>query len=163
MKMDAFFAPICVITMVCLLLECFSLLLGNSDFALSCRFIILMLVYLAYVLKRDLVQRALKKKRCKLLYLHNYVLFLCCTVGTIFHSILLCFLPFRPYCLCAILSSFPIALDEYLEIEWLKERERSNQQEEEVELRSSLYYSVYVTIVSYKPRTILKDESLSAV
>ena len=148
--MDAFFTPICVIVLVCLLFECLSLILDGIDMALSCRFIIVMLLYLAYILKRDLIRRALKHKSRKMLQFHNYVIFVCCTVSTLFHAILFCVLPlFRLYCVCVVVTSFPVALDECQEIEWLKERdslcciEEDGDETSELDLRPSIYYALY--------------------
>lgn len=173
MAMDEFFPPICVIIIVCLLLECLSLIRGDNALALSCRFIIVVLLYVAYVLKRDLVRRALsslarhrvtrRRRRRQLLQFHNYVLFICCSASSIFHAMLLfLLLPFKPYCLYVLLVSLPVALDEYLDIEWLRERERAEKKEEEeaaaeetttesenelIELRPSLYYTFYRTTI----------------
>ncbi len=154
--MDAFFTPIFVIMMVCLLLECLSLLLGDQGMAVACRLIIMMLVYLGYVLKRDITERALKQKSRKLVQLHVYVLFICCTVSSVFHFLLIYMLrSSRLYSFCVMLISLPVVLDEYQEITWLKERQRFHKMQrkqlaselvpvmEEVELRPSLYYTFF--------------------
>lgn len=138
--------------------------------ALACRLIILMLLYLAYVLKRDLTQRALKDKRPRLLHFHTYVVFSCCLVSGILHILLFCGLRWRLYCAAVVLTSWPVVYDEYMEIQWLKERQhfyRTQWQEQEddeggvilglhmgdIEMRSSLYYSVFKWIQTKCYRT----------
>lgn len=173
--MDAFFVPICIFTNVCLLLECFSLIMEDLGFALACRSIVLMLIYLAFVLKKDLVKRALKKKSPKLLFFHNYVIFLSCTVSATFHLLLLCFLPqSRVYSVCVVLTSLPLAIDDYIELEWLRERQHCYstllRQEDnaglelaDCKLRNSIYYDAYKWILSYIPRRSLNDTYSSPV
>lgn len=140
--------------MVCLLLECFLLVLGDVNMAVACRLIITLLMYLGYVLKRDLTQRALKQKRRRLHHLYVYVLFICCAASGIFHGLLLIyFVQGRLYSLCVVALSLPITLDEYCEIAWLKERHRHYKlqrklanpatEEPEVAMRTSLYYAVF--------------------
>lgn len=150
--MNVFFAPIAVIMMVCLLLECLSLLIGDCGFALACRLILTMLLYIAYVLKREQVQHALKKKR-KLLRWYNYVLFVGCTLNVVCHTLFLCFLTFKLYSACIVLFSLLIIVDEYLEIEWLKQcQSLCDDGETDIELRTSLYYTVFKWLQPYKPR-----------
>ena len=167
--MDAFFTPIFIIMMVCLLLECFSLLRGDMNMAIACRLIITMLIYLGYVIKRELILRALRQRRRKLLHLCVYVLFICCTVSGIFHSLLFVYsVSTRLYSLCVAMLSLPVALDEYCEILWLKERHRfyklqrklatptTQAEEAEETMRTSLYYAMFKE--AYGMRHCLLDE-----
>ena len=168
--MDAFFTPIFIIMMVCLLLECFSLLRQDMNMAIACRLIITMLIYLGYVIKRELILRALRQRRRKLLHLCVYVLFICCTVSGIFHSLLFVyFVSTRLYSLCVVVVlSLPVALDEYCEILWLKERHRfyklqrklatpmAQGEETEETMRTSLYYAMFKE--AYGMRHYLLDE-----
>lgn len=152
--MDAFFTPIFIITMVCLLLECFSLLMNDTNMALMCRLIITILLYLAYILKRELIERALKQKNRKLVKFYVYVLFICATVSLVFHCLLFYALSrCRLYTFVVIVFSLPVALDEYYELQWLKERRRTYKLqsiEDEgatvIIIRPSLYYLVFERI-----------------
>lgn len=159
--MDAFFTPIFIIMMVCLLLECFSLLLGDVHMAITSRLIICMLLYLAYILKRDLIERALKQKSRKLIKFYVYVLFICATVSLLFHCLLFYALShYRLYTLTVILLSSPVALDEYHDLLWLKERRRFyklqsksqsiEEEEESITMRPSLYYVIFKRMCMYR-------------
>ena len=159
--MDGVFTPIFVILMVSLLLECLSLLLYDFGMALCARIIILMLLYLAFVIKRRITNRSLKHRSPKMLRFHNYVIFCVSLTSIFFHSIMLLFLAsFRSYCTLVILVSLPVALDEYLELQWLRTvevlykqslREESDESASELEegdqtvaeLRPSLYYTAF--------------------
>ncbi len=152
--MDAFFVPICVITLLCLLIECLGLLLGELGVTLACRFVILLLFYLAHTLKRTLIARGLKKRSRKLLHFHSYVLFVCATVGAIFHTVLLMLIDSPLYSLCIVCSSLPLALDQYYEIEWLAERQLAHAElsTASTEMRVSLYTTCLASLFAYANR-----------
>jgi len=180
--MDGVFTPIFVLLMVSLLLECLSLFLYDLGMALCSRLIILMLLYLAFVIKRRMTRRSLKQRSSKLLRFHNYVMFSVSLTTLFFHCILSLFLAsFRFYCLFVILLSLPVTLDEYLEIHWLRSVERLYRHQEQweesvcdeddeedsdspitvVELRPSLYYSAFKVLLL--PVRIANKEDGSSV
>ncbi len=173
--MDGVFTPIFVILMVSLLVECLSLLLHDFGMALCSRLIIGMLLYLAFIIKRGITIRALRRRQPRLIEFHSYIMFCVCLISGLFHSIMILLVPFRFYSLCVILLSIPVGVDEYLELQWLqsvqvlyKEQDRVRHKadplsEEEnddddddngsniviiAELRPSIYYRLVKPIVT---------------
>lgn len=171
--MDGVFTPIFVILMVCLLLECLSLVMYDFGLtmgfgmAVCARLVTLLLLYLAFVVKRRITTRALRHRSDKLLHFHSYVVFCVSLTTLFFHTIILLFTKsFRLYCASIILFSVCVAFDEYLEFDWLyaaeilyrEQSEKNNGDSSDegelstpitiVELRPSVYYTAFKIVLS---------------
>lgn len=172
-RMDGVFTPIFVILMVCLLLECLSLVMYDFGLtmgfgmAVCARLVTLLLLYLAFVVKRRITTRALRHRSDKLLHFHSYVVFCVSLTTLFFHTIILLFTKsFRLYCASIILFSVCVAFDEYLEFDWLyaaeilyrEQSEKNNGDSSDegelsapitiVELRPSVYYTAFKIVLS---------------
>lgn len=146
------FTPIFVILMVSLFLECLSLLLYDFGMALCLRLIVMMLLYLAFIIKREITLDRLKHRKFKLLKPHQYIIPCVCLVSTLFHLIMLMIVPFRLYSALIVLSTLPVALDEYQEIQWLRMIQSTPKEHQltEIQLRPSIYYTYYMHLNANK-------------
>jgi hypothetical protein len=176
--MESFFAPLFVIVIVCLLLESIALVFGDFAMTNGCRIIITLLLVLAYMLKQEMTQRALRRKSRNLVRSFHYLILIVCLITVIFHSLFLLYFPAsRLYSSILCLLSLLVSADEYADLAWLQERQHTHrmrykagqpltlpitlsevevqkelpQKEEEKEdaSRITLYYTIYSSLVQF--------------